>query len=185
MDDAPCPPLLTDDDPLERAMSHLEAHAAEALSVDELADVAGLSAYHFVRQFSARFGQSPMAFVRARRLGLAARRLGGEAPVSLVNLAFDVGFESQEGFTRAFKRAFGVSPGRYRRGATPLKETLMSEISTVVQLRAAAAPQRKPGVRVAGFAGVFDETNRAQIPDLWTRLVQRLPLPGQTGDESF
>jgi AraC family transcriptional regulator len=187
MDAAPCPPLLTDDDPLERAMSHLEARAHEALSLDELAEVAGVSAYHFVRQFSARFGQSPMAFARARRLGLAARRLGGDAPVSLVELAFDVGFESQEGFTRAFKPAFGVSPGRYRRrAATPSTENpAMSEVTTPLRLRQEAKPRSEAGFRVVGFSGVFDDTNKAGIPKLWERLAIRLPLPGQVSHRTF
>jgi AraC family transcriptional regulator len=186
MDDAPCPPLLTDDDRLERAMSHLEAHAAETLSVDELADVAGLSAYHFVRQFSARFGQSPMAFARARRLGLAARRLGGEAPVSLVNLAFDVGFESQEGFTRAFKRAFGVSPGRYRRRvANPTEKPAMSDVTTPLRLSQEPKPRREAGFRVVGFSGLFGETNKAGIPKLWERLAALLPLRDQVSHRTF
>ena len=115
MDDAPSPASLSLADPLERAMAHVEAHAFEPMFLDGLAEVAGLSPYHFARQFNARYGLTPMAFVRARRLGLAARRLSAGEADSLVELAFDAGFESQEGFTRAFKRAFGVSPGRYRR----------------------------------------------------------------------
>src|SRR5271170_3400941 len=102
-------------DPLERARVFVEANGADALSLDTLAAVAGLSAYHFARQFTARFGVSPMAYVREQRMALAASRLAGEAPPALVELAFDLGFESQEGFTRAFKRAHGVSPGRYRK----------------------------------------------------------------------
>src|SRR5215469_14101935 len=169
MDDAPCPAALSVADPLERAMAHVEAHAFEPLSLDALADVAGLSPYHFARQFNARYGLTPMAFVRARRLGLAAKQLSAGKPASLVELAFDAGFETQEGFTRAFKRAFGVSPGRYRKGSappTPREILSMSDLAKVPRLTQSPAPVRKPGFRVAGVGGVFDETSRPQIPSL-------------------
>ena len=99
-----------DQDPLDRAMRHIEAHALEALSLESLASVADLSAYHSARQFTARFGVSPIARVRALRMALAADLLGGDNPPTLIELAFDCGFESQEGFTRAFKRPLASVP---------------------------------------------------------------------------
>ena len=172
-------------DPLERARAFVGARAAEeTLTLAALADVAGLSTYHFVRQFSARFGISPMAYVREQRMALAASRLTGKTPPALVELAFDLGFETQEGFTRAFKRAHGVSPGRYRKHPAQQEISTVSEAATRSALSMAATPVRKAGFRVAGFSGVFGEATRAQIPLLWPRLVQRLPLTGQVGDDA-
>jgi AraC family transcriptional regulator len=176
------------DDRLERAMAHISAHAADPLTLEQLAHVAGLSAYHFTRQFVARFGSTPMAEVRARRLELAAGRLSADHPPPLVELAFDCGFETQEGFTRAFKRAFGVSPGRYqRRRPPPIKpETWsMADLAAAPKVTMQLRPQPRPALRVAGYSGLFDETNRHEIPALWPRLVERLPLPGQAGWETY
>ncbi|HEX3918258.1 MAG TPA: AraC family transcriptional regulator [Caulobacteraceae bacterium] len=171
-------------DPLERARGFALANPCETLSLETLAAVAGLSPYHFARAFTARFGVSPMAFARERRMELAARRLTAPAPPTLVDLAFDLGFESQEGFTRAFKRAHGVSPGRYRRDHPALKETpAMSVLAAPSSLVMEPAPVRKPGFRFAGVSGVFSEADKAGIPALWPRLIQRLPLPGQRGDD--
>ncbi len=173
-------------DPLERAMAHVEAYAFEPLTLADLASVAGFSPYHFARQFTARYGLTPMAFVRARRLGLAARLLAGPNPPTLVNLAFDAGFESQEGFTRAFKRAFGVSPGRYRRGAAlPSEFAAMSQAASAARLSQEPEPVKKPALRVAGPTAVFGEDTKADIPLLWTKLVGRLPLPGQLGAATY
>ena len=188
MDDAgaPLPDAMTD--PLERAMAHVEANSFEPLTLAALAAVAGLSPYHFARQFNARFGLAPMAFVRARRLGLAAGALAGPAPPALTDLAFDAGFESQEGFTRAFKRAFGVSPGRYRRDPTlslQREPPPMSDTTPASRLTQEPAPVRKPAFRVAGVSAVFDESNKAGIPQLWPRLTGRLPLPGQVHGGTF
>jgi len=188
MDDAPSPSALVAADPLERAMAYVEAHAFDPLSLEALADVAGLSPYHFARQFHARFGLTPMAFVRARRLGLAARRLAEGETDGLAELAFDAGFESQEGFTRAFKRAFGVSPGRYRRerAAHPLlKDPAMSALAGSPSLIMHPAPRREAGFRTAGYQAEFDESNKAGIPALWARLTPRLPLAGQAGGRTY
>jgi AraC family transcriptional regulator len=176
-------------DPLERARRHIDARLFEPLSLGQLADAAGLSTYHFTRQFGARFGASPMAYVRARRLSAAADRLCGDPSPTLIDLAFDCGFDSQEGFTRAFKRAFGVPPGRYRRAGAHSGSTeipAMNDLSDVrIQLTQAPAPVRKAAMRIAGLAAVFDETNKAGIPKLWDRLVPMLPIEGQVGYETF
>ena len=174
-------------DPLERAMAYVETHAFEPLALADIAAVASLSPYHFARQFNARYGLTPMAFVRARRLGLAARLLAGPHPPALIELAFDTGFESQEGFTRAFKRAFGVSPGRYRRRRAMQRpeELAMTQTAHAPRVSQEPGPVRKPGFRVAGVSAVFDESNKAGIPALWGRLVPRLPLPGQVGGGTY
>jgi AraC family transcriptional regulator len=133
-------------DPLERARLHIEAGLFEPLSLGQLAEAAGLSAYHFTRQFGARFGTSPMAYVRARRLSAAADRLCGGAAPSLIDLAFDCGFDSQEGFTRAFKRVFGIPPGLYRRASARTSPTARTSASSSARHRSrcARAPCASP-----------------------------------------
>jgi AraC family transcriptional regulator len=183
MDDAS--PHRNAQDSLERARAFVEANAFGPLSLDSLAAVAGLSSYHFVRQFAARFGTTPMAFVRDQRMELAAARLGGDNPPTLFDLAYDLGFETQEGFTRAFKRAHGVSPGRYRRARPigPSQEIAIMPVITASSLSLSPSPVRKPAFRVVGVSGVFDETNKSGIPALWPRLAARLPVAGQLGDD--
>jgi AraC family transcriptional regulator len=180
--------LFLQDDPLDRAKRHIEANLFEPLTLGALAEVARLSPYHFTRQFGARFGMSPMAYVRARRLVSAARRLSTDDATSLIHLAFDCGFDSQEGFTRAFKRAFGVPPGRYRRSDVrpPIEILAMHETAPVpIALTQSARPAAKGPLRVAGLAAVFNDETKGGIPKLWDRLVPMLPLDGQDGYETF
>jgi AraC family transcriptional regulator len=185
MTDLAPPPLLATE-PLERARLHIEARLFEPLSLGQLAGAAGLSAYHFTRQFGARFGQSPMAYVRARRLTAAADRLCGGAPPSLIDLAFDCGFDSQECFTRAFKRVFGIPPGLYRRASArtspPEIFVMPDSTETRIQLSQAPLPVRKGRLRIAGFAANFNDTDKAGIPKLWDRLVECMPLEGGLGE---
>lgn len=66
---------MTNADFLADALAYIEAHLFDALSVNAIADAVGLSPYHFSRMFTARFGQSVIAYVRMRRMQDAARRL--------------------------------------------------------------------------------------------------------------
>jgi AraC family transcriptional regulator len=172
-------------DALVRAREHIDAHLFEPLSLPALAAAAGLSAFHFSRAFGARFGFSPMAYVRTRRLADAAERLAGRRAPALIELAFDCGFDSQEAFTRAFKRVFGVPPGRYRQGEKSPLDALSPPADDVEIAVDEAGPVAKPALRIAGLRGLFDLSNKAGIPKLWDRLTPRLPLAGQSGGETY
>lgn len=175
-------------DPLDRARRHIEQNLGAELCLGDLADAAGLSPFHFSREFTGRFGFSPMAYVRARRLEIAAERLRSGPRVSLIELALDTGFDSQEGFTRAFVRTFGVAPGRYRSGERPPKPPLLAERTAhlpLANLIQAPTPARKPARRIAGLSADYDEATVCEIPQLWRRLEPYLPLAGQTSGGSL
>jgi len=162
----------------------IEQQLDEPLTLERIAAQAGLSPYHFSRLFTARMGRSVMAHVRGRRLVRGARRLSLEPDLKLVDLAFDCGFDSQEAFTRAFKRVFGVSPGRFRSGFA------VDPIEGQYPMNAPATPMMPvvqmpglvtlPAFRVAGRARRLDEAGKAEIPQLWSALVGALPFKGQT-----
>ncbi len=185
---AHAPPFPLVSDPMDRARRHVEGNLDGPLTLNDLADAAGLSPYHFSRLFAGRYGFSPMAYVRMRRLEAAADRLRCGAKTRLIDLALDCGFESQEGFTRAFARLYGVSPGRYRSGARPPKLELSAMTATdlpLANLIQSPTPARKPALRLAGLPGDFDEATVSGIPALWDRLYPHLPLVGQNGGGTF
>src|ERR1700761_7657636 len=161
---------------LADVLSHIEQHLFEPLSVTELASVAGLSPWHFSRLFTARFGESVMGYVRMCRLQRAALRLSGDAPPPLIDLAFDCGFESQEAFTRAFRRRYGVPPGQFQRDALrqqPHREKAMQATATVERLKDLV---KRDAFTVAGPGATFNAENKSGIPGLWPRLIRALPL---------
>lgn len=175
-------------DPFSAVVAWIEQQLDQPLTLEQIAARAGLSPYHFSRLFTTRMGRSVMAHVRGRRLIRAARRLCDEPDVKLVDLAFDCGFESQEAFTRAFKRLFGVSPGRFRSGfaVEPIEGqypmTLPPAQSTsVVCLPGTVAI---PAFSVAGPARRFDEATKAEIPQLWSALIGALPFARQVASSA-
>jgi len=167
----------------EHVVRHIEANLFEPLSVRGLAAVAGLSAFHFSRLFTAQIGESVMSHVRRKRMLYAAARLLGDRPPALAELAFDCGFESQEAFTRAFKQIFSVTPGRFKRDVAQSQAMMEKQMSTLT----AAKPNlllldgvtRREAFTVAGLSARIESDNKQVIPRLWPRLMQRLPLPGQ------
>ncbi|NII74397.1 AraC-like DNA-binding protein [Dyella sp. SG562] len=97
----------------EPVIDYLREHLAERLTLEELAAVAGLSPFHFLRQFQARHHATPQQMLMAFRLSEAKRRLtGGEAPAQV---AAATGLADQAHLTRAFARRYGVTPARYQR----------------------------------------------------------------------
>jgi AraC-like DNA-binding protein len=96
---------------LERARALLHDRLAIVRSAD-LEAVTGMSRYDLARQFRLWYGTSPYRYSLLRRLHFARARLG-RAP--LAELALAAGFVDQAHFTRAFRSAFGLPPGRYAR----------------------------------------------------------------------
>lgn len=99
---------------LRRVLDHIEANLDGTLCLTDLASVADLSVFHFSRMFKLATGESPYHFVGSRRLARAERLLR-ETDMPLSELALECGFASQSHFNAAFRKALGISPGRYRR----------------------------------------------------------------------
>jgi AraC family transcriptional regulator len=99
---------------LRRILAHIEEHLAEDIAVADLAVVACLSIFHFTRTFVATMGVSPHRYVSLRRLENAKAMIAA-GRASLAKIAIDCRFSSQSSFTRAFRRATGMTPAEYRR----------------------------------------------------------------------
>lgn len=158
-------------------------------SVAELSALAGYSPYHFVRIFSGSEGLPPMEYVRRRRMAAAAARLAGEPGLDLMSLALDCGFESQEAFTRAFKRMHGVPPGEYRRSAAqPFNnkpEPSMTSSPPPFSLILLERPVSRPASVMAGFKTKIIGGDNGHVPHIWGQLFQNAGKPGQKGWLSY
>ncbi len=101
---------------LDRVLDHIEANLEADISIRDLAEAACFSLFHFVRAFHMAMGRPPHAYLSERRLD-RAKRLLAYSDTSLVDISLICRFSGQANFTRAFTRAMGTSPGRYRRAA--------------------------------------------------------------------
>jgi AraC-like DNA-binding protein len=97
-----------------RALTELHQRPAHDWTLDELAEVAGLSRSSLTERFARYLGQGPMAYLADWRLELAAEALRTTSR-SVLRIAGEVGYESEAAFNRAFKRRFSQPPARYRK----------------------------------------------------------------------
>jgi len=98
---------------VSRAVRAIELHHADALSLDALAQDAGLSPYHFLRTFTRITGVTPHQFALRTRLRDAATRLALD-DARVIDVALDCGFGDVSNFNRTFRAEFGVAPRQYR-----------------------------------------------------------------------
>lgn len=115
-----------------RALALMHADVARSWTTEQLAAAVHLSRSAFAERFTQLVGVPPITYLTDWRMQLAAARLC-DSPRAIGHIAGELGYESEATFTRAFKRAMGVAPGRYR------------------SLRTLASPQRPaPAVTGAG-----------------------------------
>ncbi len=100
-----------------RVLRMIEHFSNSGLSLECLAQEAGLSPYHFLRVFERLTGLTPHQYLLRTRLREAAIRLL-EEPVKILDIAFDCGFGDVSNFNRAFRAEFGISPRAYRQQGT-------------------------------------------------------------------
>jgi AraC-like DNA-binding protein len=94
-------------------------YASPETDVSAMARAAHASPAHFSRNFAAAFGIPPGRYLQERRITRAAFLLR-ETPLSVTEIAYDVGFRSLGTFSRTFSRLMGVSPRAYRRSVEPV-----------------------------------------------------------------
>lgn len=97
-----------------RSLAALHKEPGRAWTLDDLAAAASVSRSALTERFSRYIGQSPMAYLADWRLELAADALRTSSR-SVLQIASEVGYESEAAFNRAFKRRFGAPPARFRR----------------------------------------------------------------------
>jgi AraC-like DNA-binding protein len=99
---------------VSRALSLLHARVADNWTVDALGSETGLSRSALAERFTRVIGVSPMQYLTNWRMQVAAQSLRNTS-ASMIEVAEQVGYESEAAFSRAFKKAFGVPPATWRR----------------------------------------------------------------------
>lgn len=98
---------------LRRVQIFLDQHIGEDFVLDDLAEVACMSRFHFARMFRRSLKESPMRYVLKMRVALGQEKLLSEKHKTVAVIASELGFCDQSHFTRSFRRFTGVTPGRF------------------------------------------------------------------------
>lgn len=98
----------------KKTIEWIESHLHEQMSAEDIAHVAGFSKYHFHRIFQSAVGMSVTSYIQRRRFANAAAALL-HTDHRILDIALLYQFESQEAFTRAFKKIYHLPSGKYRK----------------------------------------------------------------------
>ena len=101
-------------DLIKNAVKYINNLGSNETTLDDVAKKAGFSTDYFNRIFRNYTGFNVMEYVKFRKLNRAARMLRTSPERDILSIALDIGYESHEGFTRAFKEQYGKTPSEYR-----------------------------------------------------------------------
>ena len=98
---------------IQKVLYFIENNLDVSLDLDDLARIAGYSKYHFSRNFKLTIGESIIDYIT--RLRLEKAQLKVIQKISIIDVALDVGYETPNGFNKAFKKTFGITPLKYKK----------------------------------------------------------------------
>jgi AraC-like DNA-binding protein len=109
---------------VQKIVKVIDREPERSVSLQAMADMAGVSRFHFLRAFARVTGATPHAYIVQRRVRLARRLLA--AGQELGQASADAGFADQSHMTRAFVRQLGMTPARYRQVVVEPKSRAIS-----------------------------------------------------------
>lgn len=102
---------------VQRMQDYIEDHQDEVISLADLSKVAHFSPWYAAKIFKELIGLSPMDYIRRLKLANSALKLR-DKKAKVIDIAYDVGFESVDGYQRAFYKEFKCNPKEYSRNPT-------------------------------------------------------------------
>lgn len=143
------------------ARDYMEANLDRPISVQEIANVACFSTFHFLRIFKQVFQETPHQYLMRRRLE-RAQNLLTQTDMSITNICFAVGFESLGSFSWLFRKHAGVSPERYRLENSILNGKVALIKSDALISPARTIPQSNGSVKTESGGLVFTAAGERQ-----------------------
>ena len=96
-----------------KAVNYIRENIYEQITLDDLANAAAISKFHFSRLFKEETGLTPLEYVVQTKINLAKTILS-TTNRTIADIAMDLGFSSESSFINAFKKRTGISPNRFR-----------------------------------------------------------------------
>lgn len=177
---------------VQRMQDYIEAHLDEEISLAALAGASLFSPWHAYRLFRQYTGLTPAAYIRNLRLSRSALRLKAGS-CRITDAALDSGFDSVDGYTRAFTRTFGLVPVEYAKKPVPIPlfipygakfrelredETDMENLQSVF-IQVVQKPERKAIIKRGVAAGDYFSYCEEVGCDVWGVLKSMDSLCGE------
>lgn len=158
---------------LQSAIDYMEDHITEPLDYARIGQNMNISGFYFQKIFSILCGMAPGEYIRNRRLTLAGNELLS-TDAKIIDIALKYGYDTPEGFTRAFTRFHGVTPNAVRKHSVPLKS--FSRLSISISVKGGSSMhykiENKEAFQIIAktqrFVKIEDVLGRKDIPRFWS-----------------
>ena len=163
----------------------IETNLDDDITLAQVANAADISQWHFQRIFKALTNETLKTYIRSRRLANALDKLL-DPDKRIIDIAFEAGFESQESFTRAFKKVYEMTPNAFRKLANKnlfLKKVqfdvaYLQNLKHNISLEPEIYVQPKldlVGLRTVFYSVDSEKNNIAEkLPPLWNAFLTKL-----------
>ena len=176
---------------VQRMQDYIEENLDKNITTADLANVSRYSPWYSYRLFVALLHMTPAAYIRRLRLSKSALRLRDEK-IKIIDVALDSGFESVDGYQRAFYKEFGCNPYEYSIRPTPIylfkpygikyanrKESKdMSEVKSVF-VQVIEKPERKVIIKRGKEATEYFKYSEEVGCDVWGLLCSMKSICGE------
>lgn len=176
---------------VQRMQDYIETHLQEEIILANLSKVSNYSPWYSYRIFTQWMNMTPADYVRKLRLSKSALKLRDEE-VKIIEVAFEVGFQSVDGYQRAFYREFGCNPRDYAKNPVPLylfqpygikysairKEKTMAEVKSIF-VHVLEKPARKVMLRRGQKAEDYFAYCEEVGCDVWGLLMSMKSISGE------
>ena len=169
---------------------YISEHISEDITIADLAEASSFSPWYARKLFIKYLGMTPAVYIRRLKLSKSALRLRDEN-VKILDVATDLGFESVDGYQRAFRREFGCNPKEYSNSPVPIwlftpylimeKERKVSDMSEIrnVFIQVIEKPARKVIIKRGNKATEYWSYCREVGCDVWGLLTSIKSISGE------
>ena len=161
---------------LNASLNYIEEHLSEVIEIDDLAQIACCSSYHYQRMFTYIAGLPLSEYLRRRRMSIAAVELQ-QSEIKVIDLALKYGYTSPTAFNRAFQSVHGLAPSAVRKPGCSVKT--FPPISFRITVKGVEEMnyriEKKEAFRIVGLSAPMKsntEENFSVVPQLWGRAAE-------------
>ncbi len=162
---------------MKKAIDYIENNLDKDINFEKVSKEVGMSSFYFHRIFTAIIGISPTAYIRNRRLTVAAQEISKNNE-NILDIALKYGFESHEAFSRAFKNFHGVVPKMAKTDGNEFKNFSKANLDIEVNANNILSYriESKDIIKISAFFRKFNIENKDEIPKYWKELKESRTL---------
>lgn len=160
---------------ISRALEYIEKNLTNDLNIEDIASYSYISSFYFQKGFSIICGYGIGEYIKNRRLSMAGKDVLN-TDEKIIDIAIKYGYDSQDSFTKAFKRFHGFTPSEVRNNGATIKEFAPLKINLILKggYTMEYKIEEKDSFKVIGLKDKFRYESALQdVPKIWKKFFMK------------